>query len=129
MANSWLGVFIAALAVTLLFVGQASAQQVEKTGFNTLPDKFFYFKDSQVCYMGGNVFIMIHLYVCQEDLTHASRSSYGSMLVHIPFGVPTIMANNGNKYMMFQVILQLIYMNILMIRIRYKERERERERE
>lgn len=48
MANHWLGVFIAALAVTLLFVGQASAQQVEKTGFNTVPDKFFYFKDSKV---------------------------------------------------------------------------------
>lgn len=54
-----------------------------------------------------------------------SRSSYGSMLVHTPFGVPTIMANNGNKYMIFQVIPLPIYMNIPMIRIRY-EKEREK---
>lgn len=62
MANHWLGVFIAALAVTLLFVGQASAQQVEKTGFNTVPDKFFYFKDSKV--WEGNRGMEDDPYVC-----------------------------------------------------------------
>lgn len=48
-----------------------------------------------------------------------SRLSYGLMPVHTLFGVPTIMANNGNKYMIFQVILQPICSNIPMIRIRY----------
>ena len=47
--RTMLGVFIAALAASLLF-GQASAQQVaiERTGFDNIPDKFFYFKDSDV---------------------------------------------------------------------------------
>ncbi|KAI9488126.1 hypothetical protein BDB00DRAFT_849759 [Zychaea mexicana] len=47
--RSMLGIFIAVLAASL-FLGQASAQQVaiEKSGFNNIPDKFFYFKDSDV---------------------------------------------------------------------------------
>lgn len=121
MANHWLGVFIAALAVTLLFVSQASAQQVEKTGFNTVPDKFFYFKDSKVM-----LYRMIYACVVPRRSHIYSRLSYGLMPVHTLFGVPTIMANNGNKYMIFQVILQPICSNIPMIRIRY-EKERERD--
>ncbi|KAG0173404.1 vacuolar protein sorting/targeting protein PEP1 [Apophysomyces sp. BC1034] len=44
----WLGFLIAALAAT--WITQVSAQQVgiEKTGFQNVPDKFFYFKDSSV---------------------------------------------------------------------------------
>lgn len=64
------------------------------------------------------------VWVCQEDLILVSRSSYGSMLVHIPFGVPTTMANNGNTYMIFRVILRPICMNIPMIRIRYDKEKR-----
>ncbi|KAI9318385.1 hypothetical protein BX666DRAFT_1927417 [Dichotomocladium elegans] len=47
---SWLGVFFVALAVVPLFLGQANAQhvEIERTGFDNLPDKLFYFKDSEV---------------------------------------------------------------------------------
>lgn len=49
LAIGWLGIFLTALAV-LLYADPVSAQQVaiEKTGFNNLPDKSFYFKDSNV---------------------------------------------------------------------------------
>ena len=53
--NNMLGIFIMALCAFFFLGSQegVSAQEgkgvtIEKTGFNSIPDKFFYFKDSNV---------------------------------------------------------------------------------